>query len=85
MLEGKSGYVLRLIQPETSNRALLKGFVGAVVDVAFAHRDSSLLACVDEGGNMYLWDLSRVEDITKASTYPTATVMYVFVFNQCVV
>ncbi len=62
--------MLRLLQPETSNRALLKGFVGGVLDVAFAHRGSSLLAAVDEGGNVYLWDLSKVEDITKAPSYP---------------
>ena len=73
VLEGKSGYVLRLIQPETSNRALLKGFVGAVLDVSFAHGSSGLLACVDEGGNVYLWDMNKVEEVTKAPTYPHTT------------
>ncbi len=78
MLEGKSGYVLRVLQPETSNRALLKGFVGGVLDVAFAHRGSSLLAAVDEGGNVYVWDLSRVEEITKAPTYPMTMLFYIY-------
>lgn len=68
VLEGKSGYVVRLIQPETSNRSLLKGFVGAVLDVSFAHSDSGLLGCVDEGGNVYLWNMSRVEEVAKAPT-----------------
>ncbi len=77
VLEGKSGYVLRVLQPETSNRALLKGFVGGVLDVAFAHRGSSLLAAVDEGGNVYVWDLSRVEEITKAPTYPMTMLFYI--------
>ena len=69
VLEGRSGYVLRLIQQETNGRALLKGFTGAVVDVAFAHSNSNLLAAVDQGGNVYVWDLDT--DVSKMEqAYP---------------
>ena len=62
VLEGRNGYVLRLIKQEGSGKALLKGFVGAVVDVAFCHAGSNLLACVDQGGNLYIWDFDRLKD-----------------------
>lgn len=68
VLESRSGYVMRLIQPSTNSRTLLKGFVGAIVDVAFCHAGSNLLACVDEGGNLYLWDLDRTKDVSKTQT-----------------
>ncbi len=62
VLEGRNGYVLRLIEQETNSRALLKGFVGAIVDVAFCHVNSNLLSCMDQGGNLYLWDLDKSKD-----------------------
>ena len=62
VLETRNGYVLRLLRQGTNGRALLKGFVGAVVDVVFCHANSNLLACVDEGGNLYLWDLDLCKD-----------------------
>lgn len=68
ILEGRNGYVLRLIHQGNNSRALLKGFVGAIVDVGFAHANSNLLACVDQGGNLYLWDLDRVQDVAKIQT-----------------
>ena len=67
-LEGKNGHVLRLIQQKTNNRSLLKGFVGAIVDVAFFHANSNLLACMDEGGNLYIWDLDKSKEDTKVQT-----------------
>ncbi len=70
ILEGRTGYVLRVIHQPTNNRALLKGFTGAVVDVAFAHANSNFLACVDQGGNLFIWDLDRVEDISQIQQYP---------------
>ena len=71
VLEGRSGYVIRLIQNESSNRALLKNFVGTILDVSFAHANSNLLACVDQGGNLYIWDLDRAKDMTDIQTYPS--------------
>lgn len=68
VLEGRNGYVLRLIQQETNNRALLKGFVGAIVDVAFCHSKSNLLACVDQGGNLYIWDLDKSKEESQMQT-----------------
>jgi WD40 repeat protein len=64
VLEGRSGYVLRLIR-HGSGRALLKGFVGAIVDVAFCSPTSNLLACIDQGGNLYIWDLDKLKDVSQ--------------------
>ncbi|KAA8590538.1 hypothetical protein FQN60_014472 [Etheostoma spectabile] len=41
-----------------AERSLLKGFTGAVTDLAFAHLDSSLLGCVDEAGNLMVWQIT---------------------------
>lgn len=69
VLEGRSGYVLRLIEVETNTRCLLKGFVGPVVDVEFCHADSNILACVDKGGNLYVWDLDKAKKDTELQMY----------------
>jgi len=37
----------------------LKGFTGAITDVAFAHAESSYLAAIDQGGNLYVWKLEE--------------------------
>ena len=47
------------MNPETATRALIRGFSGRISDLAFAHKDSSTLACVDEGGNLYIWNVSE--------------------------
>ena len=60
-MEGRSGHVVRLIHRGTNNRALLKGFTGPVLDIAFATSATSLLACVDQGGNVFVWDLSKTD------------------------
>ncbi len=70
IVEARSGSVLRVIHQETKNRTLLKGFTGAIVDVAFAHANSNFLACVDQGGNLFVWDLDRVDDLSKIQMYP---------------
>ena len=59
ILEGRNGYVLRLIHLLTNNRTLLKGFTGPILDVAFAPNPANLLACVDQGGNLFIWDLDN--------------------------
>ena len=51
---------------ETKNRALLKKFVGKVVDVAFACAHTNILAAVDEGGNLHVYDLDMAHgDVDK--------------------
>ena len=67
VLEGRSGHVIRLIHQPTNNRTLLKGFTGAVLDVTFAPGASNLLACVDEGGNLFIWDLEKAAEVADAS------------------
>uniref|UniRef100_A0A4W4HA83 Enhancer of mRNA-decapping protein 4 n=1 Tax=Electrophorus electricus TaxID=8005 RepID=A0A4W4HA83_ELEEL len=58
--------MIRVLRLGSSERTLLKGFTGAVTDLAFAHLDSALLGCVDEAGNMFIWQLtshnSKIQD-----------------------
>ncbi|XP_015254179.1 PREDICTED: enhancer of mRNA-decapping protein 4 isoform X2 [Cyprinodon variegatus] len=53
--------MVRVLSLNISERSLLKGFTGAVTDLAFAHLDSSLLGCVDEAGNLMVWQLTLTE------------------------
>ncbi|KAL4613659.1 enhancer of mRNA-decapping protein 4-like [Arapaima gigas] len=57
-IRGAGSYMIRVLCQSTSERTLLKGFTGAITDLAFAHLDSSLLACLDEAGNLFIWQLS---------------------------
>ncbi|XP_042351769.1 enhancer of mRNA-decapping protein 4 [Plectropomus leopardus] len=50
--------MIRVLSLGFNERSLLKGFTGAVTDLAFAHLDSSLLGCVDEAGNLMVWQLT---------------------------
>lgn len=50
--------MIRILSVCFAERSLLKGFTGAVTDLAFAHVDSSLLGCVDEAGNLMVWQLT---------------------------
>lgn len=50
--------MIRVLSVSFAERTLLKGFTGAVTDLAFAHLDSSLLGCVDEAGNLMVWQLT---------------------------
>ncbi|KAG7229803.1 hypothetical protein INR49_012452 [Caranx melampygus] len=55
--------MIRVLSLGFAERSLLKGFTGAVTDLAFAHLDSSLLGCVDEAGNlMIVIHIRRPED-----------------------
>ena len=38
--------------------------------MSFAHAGSNLLACVDQGGNLQIWDLDRAKDVAEIPTYP---------------
>jgi hypothetical protein len=40
----KSGGVVRIINRRTAERALLKDFIGRVIDIAFAHTDDILIS-----------------------------------------
>lgn len=54
--------MIRVLSVGFTERALLKGFTGAVTDLAFAHLDSSLLGCVDEAGNLFVWQLTCADN-----------------------
>ncbi|KAJ3596303.1 hypothetical protein NHX12_002712 [Muraenolepis orangiensis] len=50
--------MIRVLSLGSTDRSLLKGFTGAVTDLGFAHLDSPLLGCVDEAGNLFVWQLT---------------------------
>uniref|UniRef100_A0A3Q4BVN6 Enhancer of mRNA-decapping protein 4 n=1 Tax=Mola mola TaxID=94237 RepID=A0A3Q4BVN6_MOLML len=50
--------MIRVLSVVFAERSLLKGFTGGITDLAFAHLDSSLLGCVDEAGNLMVWQLT---------------------------
>uniref|UniRef100_A0A6Q2YN39 Enhancer of mRNA-decapping protein 4 n=1 Tax=Esox lucius TaxID=8010 RepID=A0A6Q2YN39_ESOLU len=50
--------MIRVLSLGSAERTLLKGFTGAVTDLAFAHLDSTHLGCVDEAGNLVIWRLT---------------------------
>ncbi|XP_012687843.2 enhancer of mRNA-decapping protein 4 isoform X2 [Clupea harengus] len=52
--------MIRVLSLGSAERTLLKGFTGAVTDLAFAHLDSTLLGCVDEAGNLVIWQLTSI-------------------------
>ncbi|XP_072925993.1 enhancer of mRNA-decapping protein 4 isoform X1 [Hemitrygon akajei] len=51
--------MVRVLSIGTAERTLLKGFTGAVADLGFAHLNSNQLACVDEAGNLFVWQLNE--------------------------
>ena len=69
MYVGRNGHVLRVLDQSNGNRGLLKDFVGSVVDVSFAHFTSNVLACVDQGGNVYVWQISENNNKLMYPTY----------------
>ncbi|XP_064016763.1 LOW QUALITY PROTEIN: enhancer of mRNA-decapping protein 4 [Pogoniulus pusillus] len=56
------GAMVRVMSISTAERILLKGFVGGVADLAFAHLNSTQLACLDEAGNLFVWRLAMEKD-----------------------
>uniref|UniRef100_A0A673A581 Enhancer of mRNA-decapping protein 4 n=1 Tax=Sphaeramia orbicularis TaxID=375764 RepID=A0A673A581_9TELE len=62
--------MIRVLSVSFGERSLLKGFTGAVTDLAFAHLDSSLLGCVDEAGNLMVWQLTLVVHIRRPEDTP---------------
>uniref|UniRef100_A0AAQ5YXA2 Enhancer of mRNA-decapping protein 4 n=1 Tax=Amphiprion ocellaris TaxID=80972 RepID=A0AAQ5YXA2_AMPOC len=46
--------MIRVLSVDSAERSLLKGFTGAVTDLAFAHLDSSLLGCLTCTGSKIL-------------------------------
>uniref|UniRef100_A0A7N6AXY4 Enhancer of mRNA-decapping protein 4 n=1 Tax=Anabas testudineus TaxID=64144 RepID=A0A7N6AXY4_ANATE len=76
--------MIRVLSLGFAERSLLKGFTGAVTDLAFAHLDSSLLGCVDEAGNLMVWQLTCSEnkilypDIVDV-TACVCTVYYIYI------
>uniref|UniRef100_A0A8D3E0T1 Enhancer of mRNA-decapping protein 4 n=1 Tax=Scophthalmus maximus TaxID=52904 RepID=A0A8D3E0T1_SCOMX len=62
--------MIRVLSLGSAERSLLKGFTGAVTDLAFAHLDSSLLGCVDEAGNVTAFIYQIVIHIKRPEDTP---------------
>jgi enhancer of mRNA-decapping protein 4 len=62
LFPGKSGGIVRVINRRTAERALLRGFTGRVVDIAFAHLSPIVLGTVDEIGNMFIYEVLEGPD-----------------------
>jgi len=61
-ISGKAGGNVRVYNRKTAERALLKGFVGRIVDISFAFTSSVVLGIVDEVGGVYIYDITELPD-----------------------
>jgi hypothetical protein len=62
MCAGKTVGNVRILSRRSAERALLKGFAGSVLDVAFAHSEDIMLAAVDEMGCVHVYRCSTLQD-----------------------
>jgi hypothetical protein len=53
---------VRIYNRKTAERALLKGFVGSIMDISFAYTSSVILGIVDEVGGLYICDICEQSD-----------------------
>ncbi|XP_067929847.1 enhancer of mRNA-decapping protein 4-like isoform X4 [Watersipora subatra] len=53
-LKGRTGGIVRLIHRQLAERALIKGYSGFVIDLAFSHSDGHVLASLDEGATLFV-------------------------------
>lgn len=66
VLESRTGYVVRIIQLKTKDRALLKKFTGKICDLSFLHFNSNILAIVDQAGSVHVYNLDTAQgDVSK--------------------
>ena len=63
-----------MINRKTAERALLKGFQGKVIDVAFAHLTTVVIGAVDEVGNMFVYEIH--ENLDGKIEYPLSWSLY---------
>lgn len=60
--------MVRVVNRETAERALLKGMEGLVQDIAFAHIATEIiLACVDETGNLFIYSIEEKHQQQQSS------------------
>ncbi|XP_048402885.2 enhancer of mRNA-decapping protein 4 isoform X1 [Stegostoma tigrinum] len=60
VIRGPNGVgMVRVLSVGMAERTLLKGFTEGVADLGFAHLNSNQLACVDEAGNLFVWQLNE--------------------------
>jgi WD40 repeat protein len=57
MVYGIRGGFLRVINKFTAKRTLLKGHVQHLSDISFQNTDSNVLASVDKGGSLIVWEI----------------------------
>lgn len=55
--------MIRVANPDTNQRALIKDIKGLVQDLAFAFIPSQIiLACIDEEGNLFVYNINNTPD-----------------------
>lgn len=65
---GKDGGLIRVANPETNQRTLIKNTKALVQDISFALTPLQiLLGCVDEEGNLFVYNIDNKPD---AIMYP---------------
>jgi enhancer of mRNA-decapping protein 4 len=68
VLENQNGHFIRIIHTKTMNRTLLKKFTGKILDIAFASPTCNMLGAVDQGGNIFVYNLDAANgDVEKIS------------------
>ncbi|KAG8437789.1 hypothetical protein GDO86_008481, partial [Hymenochirus boettgeri] len=60
--------MVRVLSVTTAERILLKGIAGGVTDLAFAHLNSNHLACLDEAGSLFVWQLTMINEKLQVDT-----------------
>jgi len=69
-LTGSAGGVLRVAHRHSSERCLIRGFHGQIIDVAFANiLREVIIAVVDEEGGVYVYEV-YLNDEDNAVKYP---------------
>ena len=60
-LKGKPSGIVRVINRKSAERLLIKGCIGDVKDLSFAHISAVVLGVVDEKGNMFIYEIRDAE------------------------
>lgn len=67
--------LVRIVNRETNERALIKGFSSLIEDISFAHLyEILMLACIDQSGTVYVY-------VVNEESYPSQKLKVTPVFQ----
>lgn len=67
--------LVRIVNRETNERSLIKGFSSLIEDISFAHLyDILMLACIEQSGNVYVY-------VVKEEPYPSQKLKVISAFQ----